>query len=220
MNLLALAQGKPRFSQIDKDSWSMILGRAGKLPGPLAPEIVELAKQSGQEFYTGNPQDFYPDALPDYIKEMEQNGWERGQDDEELFELAMHDRQYRDYKSGVAKERFNKEVEKLRGAKDTPVMLAPTQASERAFNYIDINRPNAIPIVATATGRLLWEMDFKDTSVPPVPGTKYNEGAVICFIEASYGIMTVAATKAGSIVGTCVKQGQMVKKGDVLGWIE
>ena len=220
MNLLALAQGKPRFSQIDKDSWSMILGRAGKLPGPLAPEIVELAKQSGQEFYTGNPQDFYPDALPDYIKEMEQNGWERGQDDEELFELAMHDRQYRDYKSGVAKERFNKEVEKLRGAKDAPVMLAPTQASERAFNYIDINRPNAIPIVATATGRLLWEMDFKDTSVPPVPGTKYNEGAVICFIEASYGIMTVAATKAGSIVGTCVKQGQMVKKGDVLGWIE
>ena len=220
MNLLALAQGKPRFSQIDKDSWSMILGRAGKLPGPLAPEIIELAKQSGQEFYTGNPQEFYPDALPEYIKEMEENGWERGEDDEELFELAMHDRQYRDYKSGIAKERFNKEVEKLRATKNAPVMLAPTQASERAFNYIDINKPNAIPIVATATGRLLWEMDFKDTSVPPTPGTKYNEGAVICFIEASYGIMTVAATKTGSIVGTCVKQGQMVKKGDILGWIE
>lgn len=220
MNLLSLAQGKPRFSQIDKDSWSMILGRAGKLPGPLAPEIIELAKQSGQEFYTGNPQEFYPDALPEYIKEMEENGWDRGEDDEELFELAMHDRQYRDYKSGIAKDRFNKEVEKLRAAKNAPVMLAPTQASERAFNYIDINRPNATPIVASATGRLLWEMDFKDTSVPPVPGTKYAEGAVICFIEASYGMMTVPATRAGSIVGTCVKQGQMVKKGDILGWIE
>ncbi len=75
MNLLSMAQGKPRFSQIDKDSWSMILGRAGQLPGPLAPEIVELAKKQGMEFYTGVPQEAYPDALPEYIKEMEQNGW-------------------------------------------------------------------------------------------------------------------------------------------------
>ena len=28
-----------------------------------------------------------------------------------LFEFAMHERQYRDYKSGVAKERFQKELE-------------------------------------------------------------------------------------------------------------
>ena len=198
----------------------MILGRAGRLPGPLAPEIIELAQKSGQEFYTGNPQDAYPDTLPEYIKEMEENGWERGQDDEELFELAMHDRQYRDYKSGVAKERFNAEVEKLRAEKNGPVMLAPTQASERAFNYIDIHKPNAIPIVASATGRLLWETDFEDTSIPPVPGTKYAEGATLCHIEASYAIMPVVTSKAGSIVGTCVKQGQMVKKGDILGWVE
>ena len=64
MNLLALSQNKPRFSSIDKDTWGMILGRMGKLPGPLAPEIVELAKQKGMEFYTGNPQDEYPDELP------------------------------------------------------------------------------------------------------------------------------------------------------------
>ena len=118
MNIMALAQGKPRFSQIDKDSWNMILGRAGKLPGPLAPAIVELAKKNNYEFYEGNPQDAYPDALPEYIKEMEENGWDRGEDDEELFELAMHDRQYRDYKSGIAKERFNKEVAQLRAEKN------------------------------------------------------------------------------------------------------
>ena len=46
-----------------------------------------------------------------YRKEMEENKWPVGEDDEELFELAMHDRQYRDYKSGVAKTRFLKEVE-------------------------------------------------------------------------------------------------------------
>ena len=31
-----------------------------------------------------------------------------GQDDEELFELAMHDRQYRDYKSGIAKRNLKR----------------------------------------------------------------------------------------------------------------
>ena len=35
----------------------------------------------------------YPDALDTYRKEMDENGWEYGDDDEELFELAMHDRQ-------------------------------------------------------------------------------------------------------------------------------
>ncbi|MBR4525297.1 MAG: oxaloacetate decarboxylase, partial [Bacteroidales bacterium] len=64
MNLLAMAQNKPRFSTIDKDTWGMILGNMGKLPGELAPEIVALAKEKGLEFSTGNPQDNYPDELP------------------------------------------------------------------------------------------------------------------------------------------------------------
>ena len=108
MNLLALSQNKPRFSSIDKDTWGMILGRMGTLPGKLAPEIVALAKEKGMEFYTGNPQDMYPDELPKFRQMMKDEGWDCGQDDEELFELAMHERQYRDYRSGVAKERFNK----------------------------------------------------------------------------------------------------------------
>ena len=41
---------------------------------------------------------------------MEELGWDRGQDDEELFEFAMHDKQYREYKSGIAKEQFNKDL--------------------------------------------------------------------------------------------------------------
>ena len=45
-----------------------------------------------------------PTSSDEYRKEMQENGWESGPDDEELFELAMHDRQYRDYKSGVAKK--------------------------------------------------------------------------------------------------------------------
>ena len=219
MNLLSMAQGKPRFSQIDKDSWSMILGRAGQLPGPLAPEIVELAKKQGMEFYTGVPQEAYPDALPEYIKEMEQNGWERGEDDEELFELAMHDRQYRDYKSGIAKERFHKEVAQLRaeqGGKES----GGKESGEAALNYISQKYPGATPIVAAATGRLLWEVNFDDRNTAPAPGTEVKEGAALAHIEAPYALMPQTALKGGRLLDTCARQGQMVKKGDVIGWIE
>lgn len=219
MNLLALAQGKERFSQIDKDSWSMILGRAGKLPGQLAPEIVELAKKQGMEFYDGVPQDAYPDALPQYIKEMEENGWDRGEDDEELFELAMHDRQYRDYKSGIAKERFNKEVAQLRAERE-PKPAAPTTAEGLAMNYITPKHPNATPIVASATGRMLWEVRFDDRSTAPAPGTEAKTGMPLANIEASYAIVPLVAPKDGHIIDTCIRQGQMVKKGDIVGWIE
>ena len=222
MNLLAMAQGKPRFSQIDKDSWSMILGRAGRLPGELAPEIVELAKKNGMEFYDGVPQDAYPDALPEYIKEMEQNGWERGEDDEELFELAMHDRQYRDYKSGVAKERFNKEVAQLRAEKGQPKSdkAEAKDPDALALNYITPKHPGATPLVATATGRVLWEVRFDDRSTAPAPGFEVKEGTPLAHIEASYAIVPLTPLKSGKVVDTCVPQGKMVKKGDVLGWIE
>ena len=221
MNLLSMAQGKPRFSQIDKDSWNMILGKAGKLPGPLAPEIVELAKQQGLEFYDGVPQDAYPDALPEYIKEMEENGWDRGEDDEELFELAMHDRQYRDYKSGVAKDRFYKEIEKLRAEKSAAAGT-PAQAVEPGTmpNYMKERYRNATPVVATATGQILWEIDFNDKSVAPAPGREYKAGDTFCTIQASYAMMPVTMTVGGHLADTCLPQGAMVKKGDVIGWIE
>ena len=219
MNLLSMAQGKPRFSQIDKDSWNMILGKAGKLPGPLAPEIVELAKQQGLEFYDGVPQDAYPDALPEYIKEMEENGWDRGEDDEELFELAMHDRQYRDYKSGIAKDRFYKEVEKLRAERNaTP--SAPAAEPGTMPNYMKERYRNATPVVATATGQVLWEIDFADKSVPPTPGREYKQGDTFCTIQASYAMIPVTLPTGGRLADTCVPQGAMVKKGDTIAWIE
>ena len=220
MNIMAMAQGKPRFSQIDKDSWNMILGRTGKLPGPLAPEIIELAKKNNLEFYDGNPQDAYPDALPEYIKEMEQNGWDRGEDDEELFELAMHDRQYRDYKSGLAKERFEKESAQLRAERQAPAAAgAAVAGAELTPNYITAKHANAMPIIATVDGQALWEFDF-ERSVPPAPGRQYNEGDTFCTIQANYALVNVHLNKGGRLVDTCVKQGQMVKKGDILGWIE
>lgn len=114
MNLMNILKGQPRWTTIDKDTWNMILGKMGQLPGELAPEIISLAKDKGLEFYAGNPQDAFPDELDRYREMMKAEGWDFGQDDEELFEMAMHERQYRDYKSGVAKERFRKELESFK----------------------------------------------------------------------------------------------------------
>ncbi len=114
LNIVQLAKGEERYSMMDDNTWNMILGKAGKLPGPLAPEIINLAEEKKREFYTGNPQDAYPDELDKYREEMKKQGWETGQDDEELFEFAMHENQYKDYKSGLARKRFEEELEKHR----------------------------------------------------------------------------------------------------------
>ena len=74
--------------------------------------------------------------------------------------------------------------------------------------------------MANATGRLLWEVRFDDKSTAPAPGTEVKEGAALANIEASYSIVPVTALKGGKIVDTCIPQGKMVKKGDVLGWVE
>ena len=56
MNVYNLVTGKERWLAIDKNTWGMILGKSGRLPGQLAPEIIELAKAQGHEFTTEDPQ--------------------------------------------------------------------------------------------------------------------------------------------------------------------
>ena len=219
MNLFNMLNDKPRWTTIDKDTWGMILGHMGRLPGPLAPEIVALAKEKGLEFSDVNPQDNYPDELPKFRQMMKEEGWDEGEDEEELFEFAMHERQYRDYKSGIAKDRFYKEIEKLRAEKQT-AGGAPAPEPGAMPNYMKERYRNAIPVVATATGQLLWQVDFQDRSVAPTPGHTYKAGDTFCIIQASYAMMPVALEVGGRLVDTCMPQGAMVKKGDVIGWLE
>ncbi len=223
MNIFSLAKEEPRFSMIDKDSWNMILGKTGQLPGPLDPQIVELAKKNNMEFYTANPQDAFPDVLDEYRKEMQENNWDFGPDDEELFELAMHDRQYRDYKSGVAKKRFQEELEKVKAEQQAavPAVNITKEDKEKAmFAYLSDRYPKAKPVVAPASGRLLWEVDFHDKSTPPAPGKKYNENDVMAVIQTYYGNEDVKVLTNGKLVDTCSPQGNTVKKGEVIAWVE
>ncbi len=154
-NLYSKSMDEKPFTRMDPAMWGMILGKSGKLPGTLAPEIIELAKEKGFEFYTGDPQALYPDELPRFIKEMEENGWDRGQDDEELFEFAMHEKQYREYKSGQAKEQFNKDLlERMeKAAKGGQQIVFLSAADKRAILH-----PDSEPLEAPANGRLFWEL--------------------------------------------------------------
>ncbi|HPW78998.1 MAG TPA: oxaloacetate decarboxylase [Bacteroidales bacterium] len=221
MNLMHMLKGEERWKTIDKNAWDMILGYTGKLPGELAPEIVELAKEQGREFFSGNPQSQYPDALDEYKKEMKENNWDFGRDDEELFELAMHDRQYRDYKSGIAKERFQKELEAAREKAKAPIVV---ERPVIAMPKIDVEKvmqqyPKAQPIQAAAKGQVIWEFAPAGESKEPVVGTKVKNGDILCYIQTYYGMEPVKALASGKLTVVSAKQGAMVEKNEIIGFI-
>ena len=222
MNLMHTLKGEPRWKTIDKDTMNMILGKTGTLPGPLAPEILDIVKEKGLEFYTGNPQDAFPDELPHFIEEMKKEGWDRGQDDEELFEFAMHERQYRDYKSGVAKERFNKELEAAREKAGAPKIVTRKVVEVPAFDVEKVmaEHPKALAIQAVAKGKLIWQYNVADESTAPVIGTKFKEGAPVCYIQTYYGVEPVYAPKSGKLIQVDVRHNENVEINQVLCFIE
>ena len=222
MNLLSTLKGQPRWSTIDKDTWGMILGRCGKLPGELAPEIVELAKEKGMEFYTGNPQDMYPDELPKFRAMMKEEGWDCGQDDEELFEMAMHERQYRDYKSGIAKERFNTELEEYRAKAGAPIVVKRPVVEMPEFKVEDYTSkyPHAVPVQAPAKGQLLWQVDVDDVSAAPVAGTEVKAGEPCGYVQTKYGMEPIVSARDGRVVAVTGRQGKNVEKGEIVAFVE
>jgi pyruvate carboxylase subunit B len=125
LNAMNSFKGKPRWQIIDDNTWDMLLGRAGQLPGKLGDEILTLAKEQGREFYTGHPQDLYPDELDMYRQKMKEKGWDTGQDDEELMEYAMHPKEYEAYKSGEAKKKFLADLEARKAKKAAKANPAP-----------------------------------------------------------------------------------------------
>ena len=222
MNLLNVIKGNPRWTTIDKDTWGMILGKMGKLPGPLAPEIVELAKEKGMEFYTGNPQDEYPDELPKFRQMMKEEGWDEGPDQEELFEFAMHERQYRDFRSGLAKQRFNAELEDFRAKAGAPIKVVRPVVEMPEFSVEEYVQkyPHAVPVQAPVKGQLLWQVDVEDDSAAPVAGTAVKAGEPVGYVQTYYGREEIPAARDGRIVAVLGKQGKNVVKGEIVAFVE
>jgi pyruvate carboxylase subunit B len=222
MNLMHTLKGEPRWKTIDKDTMNMILGKTGKLPGELAPEIVQIVKEKGLEFYTGNPQDEFPNELPKFEQMMKEEGWDRGQDDEELFEFAMHERQYRDYKSGIAKKRFETDLEAAKAKAGAPIIVTRPVVEMPKFDIdaLVAKFPNAKPIQSPVKGKVLWQYDVADASKAPNIGTEFKQDKPVCYVEAYFGPMEVPAPVTGRIVAITAKQGDNVEKGEILGFIE
>lgn len=216
LNLLTLEQGKGRFVMMDDSMWGMILGRSGRVPGEIDPALKEIAAQKGLEFTEADPHTLLPNALDDFRKEMADNGWDCGQDEEELFELAMHPEQYRNYKSGQAKKNF---LADLQAAKDKEQGSTMSIEEATAFKHA-----KADAIVSPVKGQLFWDFQGDGEAAPaiePFIGKEYKEGDTFCHVMASWGeLVEVPACLGGKLVEICAKQGSKVRKGDVIAYIQ
>ena len=216
LNLLTMAQGKGRFVMMDDSMWGMILGKSGKIPGTIDQELVELAEKQGRQFTDADPHTLIPDALEGFKKEMQDNNWDFGQDDEELFELAMHPEQYRDYKSGMAKKRMLADLQKAKDAK-LGAKLTPEEVS--AFKHA-----KADAIVSPFKGQVFFDFEGSSECVPclePYIGQHYKGGETFCYIQTPWGqFEPVPAALGGKLVEIAARQGSRVNRGDVIAYIE
>ena len=219
MNVVQMTKGKARFSMIDDNTWDMLLGKAGKVPGEIDPEIMALAELQGRKFFTGNPQDLYPDDLDTFRKEMDEKGWDYGEDDEELFELAMHPAQYRNYRSGKAKKDSEKDLAEKRGAKTektAPATPLPMTGFAPKTLNVDVNGEKYVVSVSyedTATSAPTTGNE--DSKAPPAPTPVATQEAeeILAPLEGNFYRTKSASEKA-------IKVGDAVREGDVIGYIE
>ena len=216
MNLLTIEQGKGRFAMMDDSMWGMILGKSGKIPGTIDPELVALAEKQGRQFTNDDPHTLIPNALDDFRKEMDENGWEYGPDDEELFELAMHPEQYRTFKSGQAKKTMLADLQKAKDAK-LGTKMKPEELA--AFKHA-----KADALTAPVAGQIYYEFSGEGACEPclePFIGQQYKEGDIFCYIQAPWNeIVPIPAAIGGKLVEVSAKQGAKVRRGDNLAWIE
>ncbi|WP_462318282.1 biotin/lipoyl-containing protein [Marinilabilia sp.] len=222
MNVLQMEKGRDRWSMIADNIWDMILGKSGQVPGELAPEIIELAKKEGREFFTGHPQEPYPDALENFRKEMDKNGWDYGEDNEELMELAMHPEQYRNYKSGKAKEAFEADLKEKRNSRKVSDSVGGendiTDNCGCASSKMNINvNGEDFEVVVSCDGE---ENENNQAKNAPSKTGKQNgrdfngKGEVVVSpLEGKFYFTKEAGEKP-------IKEGDKIKEGDVVGYIE
>ena len=221
---------------IADDIWDMILGKAGRLPGEIAPEIKALAEEQGRIFSDTDPQENYPDELDKYKKLMEEKGWELGEDDEELFEYAMHPSQYEAYKSGKAKEDFLNDLAKRREEANAPstgnsqpesvTVTVNGQSYKVNITYGDVPvQENAIStnvattgegedIIAPLEGKFYLTKSTQET--PKKVGDKVVAGDTIAYIEAMKTYNAIRAEFDGVITAIIANPGDTVEEDDVI----
>lgn len=215
--------------------WDMILGKAGRLPGPVDPELKKMAEEKGLKFLDNDPQENYPDDLDVYREKMKANGWELGQDDEELFEYSMHPSQYEAYKSGKAKADFEADLAKRKAAANASgtgeikaqdvvvtvngqqytVSIAPNDGSAPAAATAAVAAAPAgagVDVLAPLEGKFFLVKNSSETAVKV--GDKVAKGQTIGYIEAMKTYNAVTADQDGTITAILANPGDKVFEDD------
>ena len=222
MNVMQLEKGKERWSMIADNIWDMLMGKGGKLPGTLAPELEKLATEQGKVEFTGKPQDLYPDALDTFRAEMKENGWDLGQDDEELFELAMHPEQYRLYKSGEAKTAFEADLAK-RKEEGGGLFSKPASAPVAAETVAISGQPTSMNINVNGENYRVTVSYGESTEAAPA---ETLVSAPVAPVAASGEVKEILAPLEGKFYltknssETAIKVGDVINEGDLIGYIE
>lgn len=232
VNVLNQIKGKERWSLIDDNTWDMLLGKSGKLPGELGVEIKKLSKDLGKEFYDGNPQDLIEDVLDINRNEMKSKNWDFGQDDEELLEYSLHKTQYLDFKSGDAKKKIaediklkkqSKIVSKDEPSKKMTKIVKVNEVSYEVDYIIDTAKKESISdkkiiegqkIISPIEGRVFFTKDPDEN--PVKVGDKINKGDVICYIESMKVINAIKSDYSGKIMQVCFNDGDDIYDDDIL----
>jgi pyruvate carboxylase subunit B len=220
VNVMQMMKGKERWSLLDDNTWSMLLGMSGRLPGDLSEELKELAKAQEREFFEGDPQDLQPDVLDEFRASMKAKGWETGEDDEELFEYAMHPTQYEDYKSGKAKASFTKDLEERRAKASESASPESKMTADVSFNLqpksldVEVNG-ELFKVNVSWDGADSTHPTEKGESVQPANPTPSRSGGKEIIAPLEGKIFLTKETSESPI-----KVGDQVKSGDVVCYIE
>ena len=231
VNVMNNIKGKERWSLIDDNTWDMLLGKSGKLPGVLGDEIIKLSNNLGKEFYEDDPQDLVKDVLEKNRKEMKKNNWDLGKDEEELLEFSLHKTQYIDYKNGEAKKKLINDI----SSKKQSEVLVKESVSENKKEIITIDDINyeveysinneiyfdskehsvkGNKILSPIEGRVFLAKDPKEKSIKV--GDSVNKGDVICYIESMKVINAIKSEFSGEVIKICFKDGDDIYDDDVL----
>ena len=228
VNVLNNIKGKNRWSLIDDNTWDMLLGKSGQLPGKLGDEIISLSKDLNKTFYDGVPHELVENILDKNREEMKERDWELGNDEEELLEFSLHKTQYIDYKSGVAKKKLADEI--LERKNNKPEEPIPSQTKKEIITIQDVRyeveylneenntsntkNPPGKQILSPIEGRVFLTKDPKDTPVKVNDIVK--KGDVICYIESMKVINAIKSEYSGKIVKVCIDEGDDVFDDDIL----
>jgi pyruvate carboxylase subunit B len=153
---------------------------------------------------------------------MDKNGWNYGKDDEELFELAMHPEQYRDYKSGKAREAFLADLKEKKEAAEAPTVVskqpgaAPMAGISPSTMNVNVNGEVFVVSVSydTTDGSAQNAPAASSAPLAMPQASSSEEGTPVASpLEGKFYLTKESGEKA-------LKVGDKVQEGDLVGYIE